>query len=145
MPFLNAIKGRYDESMRVTLLKALRDPDSVNRLLGLAILTEGQERQIGNGILGVMQNPDFQNYEPSEQRQFFLALSKYPSPTIFQYLDQILSEKNITRSKKVIERQLLAVKCLGEMKSDDAKNVLSKAAGRWYLSGDIKSEIKKSL
>ena len=107
--------------MRVKVLKALRDPNSDNRLLALAVLTEGKERQIGNGILGVMQNPDFLNHNSNEQQRFFMSLAQYPSPTVFQYLDQVLSEKNITRSKKIIERQLFAVRCLGEIQSPDAK------------------------
>lgn len=142
---LSSIKGRYDETMRVKILKILRDPEPSNRLLALKVLTEGKERQIGNGILGVMQNPDFQNYQTNEQQQFFMALAQYPSPTVFQYLDQILSEKNLTRSKKIIERQQFAVQCLGKMKSTDAKNVLSKASARWYLSGEIKKEINKRI
>ena len=46
-----------------------------------------------------------------------MSLAHYPSPTVFQYLDQVLSEKNITRSKKIIERQLFAVRCLGEIRA----------------------------
>ena len=118
---LSALQGRYHESMRVKVLKALRDPNSDNRLLALAVLTEGKERQIGNGILGVMQNPDFLNHKSNEQQRFFMSLAHYPSPTVFQYLDQVLSEKNITRSKKIIERQLFAVRCLGGIQSPDSK------------------------
>lgn len=142
---LRSLQGRYADFMRVKLSKTLRDPDSTNRLLALSILTESTERQVGSAILGVMQGPDFQNYESEEQKQFFLALSKYPSPTVFQYLDQILAEKNITRSRKIIDRQLQAISCLKGISNGDSKSLLSKVSSRWYLSTEVKSEIKKLI
>ena len=48
---LSALQGRYHESMRVKVLKALRDPNSDNRLLALAVLTEGKERQLAMAFL----------------------------------------------------------------------------------------------
>lgn len=142
---LMGLQGRYRESLRVPLAKSLRDPDSENRLLALRILSEGKERRIGTAILDVMQNADFQSHSEEEQTAFYNALSKFPSPTVLQYLDKTLSEKNISRSSKIISRQLLAVQCIGKMDSPDAKPMLEKCSSRWFLPGTVKEQAKSLL
>ena len=142
---LKAINGVYIASERKVLGKVLKDPDVDNRMLALQILSSAQDRAIGPTILGIMQGGEFFKRATDEQEMFFEMLSKYPSPSVFAFLNAILSERNLSRSKSVTERQLLVVSTYKKMDSPDAQPMLQKALKNWFLSGEVKSAIKDSL
>ena len=142
---LEALNGVYSSKHRKQLGKTLKDPEKNNRLLALNILEQASERDVGTMILAVMDEASFLRREEAEQEQFFKSLSKFPSPTVFGYLDKILQEKNITRSKAIIQKQILAIEVYQEMKSPDALSMLEKASKNWFLPNEVKLKIKEIL
>ena len=142
---LKAINGVYIASERKALGKVLKDPDVENRMLALQILNSTQDRSIGPTLLGIMQGGEFFKRGDEEQELFFDMLSKYPSPSVFSFLNGILSERNLSRSKSVTDRQLSVVSTYKKMDSPDAQPMLQKALKNWFLAGDVKSAIKEAL
>ena len=100
---------------------------------------------IGSSILGVMQGADFYNRGDDEVAAFFEALSHYPSPSSLGFINKLLTEKNLTRSKAIVSRQMLAVTALSKMDSPDAQPALEQCAKRWFLPSDVKSAAKTAI
>ncbi len=140
---LSAINGRYIKGQAKSLGKVLKDPDEANRFLALQICHTIVDKEVGNIILGVMQEINFSRRSMDEQHQFFQTLHKYPFPTTFQFLSAILKEKNIVRNKSISTKQLWSVEVFAEMGTDDAKSILQGLKGNWFLTADVKQRIKQ--
>ena len=136
---------KYTEKARRSLVKALKDPDRDIRLGALSILRNSGDRFVGSSLLGVMRTPEFHGKDEVEQSQLFMALSCFPSPPTIEYLNQILNEKNITRSGKVIQQQKLAIEALGKMASPDSLAALESVSKKWFLPGPVKDAAKEAL
>lgn len=142
---LSAINGRYLAGQAKSLGKVLKDPDDSNRLLALEICHKIIDKEVGNIILGVMQEVGFTRRPMDEQQQFYQILHKYPFPTTFQFLSLILKDKNIVRNKSIAARQLWAVEVFAEMGTEDAKSILQGLKGNWFLPADVKQRIKQVI
>ena len=142
---LRAMNEKYTEKARRSLVKALKDPDRDIRLGALSILRNSGDRFVGSSLLGVMRTPEFHGKDEEEQSQLFMALSCFPSPPTIEYLNQILNEKNITRSGKVIQQQKLAIEALGKMASPDSLAALESVSKKWFLPGPVKDAAKEAL
>ena len=142
---MKAMSGRYTDKVKTPLVKALKDPDAEIRIAALSVLSGAGDRMIGSSLLGVMQGPDFYRREEEEVAAFFEALSAFPSPSSLGFINKLLTEKNLTRSKAIVSRQLLAVKSLSKMDSPDAKPALEQCAKRWFLPSDVKSAAKSAI
>lgn len=142
---LEALNEVYSSKHRKQLGKTLKDPEKQNRLLSLRILEQASERDVGTMILSVMQESSFLRRDEEEKVLFFKSLSRFPSPTVFGYLNRLLQEKNITRNKGIIQKQLLAVEVYQEMKTPDALDMLGKASKNWFLPNEVKQKIKEIL
>jgi hypothetical protein len=142
---LKAINGKYVASERKSLVKILKDPDRANRILALNIFSTVEERSVGSVILGVMQEGAFSKRDDEEQAMYFAILEKYPGPSVFAFLNEVLLDKNITRNKAVVKRQLIVVQTYKNMDSPDVKTMLEKAMKNWFLSGEVKNAIKAAL
>ena len=76
----------------------LKDPsEEKNRLLALDICRSVVDRELGGILIGDMQESTFARRSMTEQHLFFQLLSAYPTPTVFQYLSEILKDKNVVR------------------------------------------------
>ena len=106
---LEAINGRYVDGQAKQIAKTLKDPDEENRLLALKICSSVVDKEIGNLMLGIMRETTFSKRSLHEQQQFFEQLHSYPFPTTFQFLSEILKDKNITRNKVITAKQLWVV------------------------------------
>ena len=123
--------------------KILKDPESENRLLALQICQSIVDKEVGNIMLGVMRETTFSKRSMDEQEQFYEGLYKYPFPTTFQFLSEILKDKNIVRNKSVIMKQLWAVDVFAKIGTEDAKSILRGLKGNWFLSTEVKQKIKE--
>ncbi len=142
---LEAIDGRYLDGQAKQIGKILKDPEAENRMLALAICQSVVDKEIGNLMLGVMRETNFSKRPMDEQEQFFETLYKYPFPTTFQFLSDILKDKNIVRNKNVTMKQLWAVNVFAKIGTDDAKSILKGLKGNWFLPADVKQRIKEVL
>ena len=61
------------------------------------------------------------------------------------FLRDVLSDKNITRSSIVQQRQLIVVDVLKEINSDDSFAMLEQQSKSWFLAGAVKESIKNAL
>ena len=64
---------------------------------------------------------------------------------MFAFLNGVLSDKNLTRNKNVIQRQLLVVQTYQNMDSPDVQGMLEQSLKNWFLSGEVKNAIKNVL
>jgi hypothetical protein len=142
---IKSMKGVYNKAAKLPLLKALKDPERDIRMSSLSLLQNAKDRTIGSALVGIMRSNVFDKRDEEERGRFFEVISKFPSPMTIGYIDQLLSEKNLTRNKKVLKKQQLAVNCLIRMESPDAKPLLEKCAKRWFLPSVIKSAAKTAL
>lgn len=142
---LEAIGGVYVSKHRKQLGKTLKDPERENRLLALNILEQATERDVGLIILSIIKEDAFSRREYEEKEMFFKSLSNFPSPTVFGFLNNILQQKNITRNKGLVKKQLLAVEVYQNMKTEDALSMLETASHNWFLPNDVKLKIKEIL
>jgi hypothetical protein len=140
---LQAINGRYTEGQAKQIGKILKDPESENRLLALQICQSIVDKEVGNIMLGVMRETTFSKRPMDEQQQFYEGLYKYPFPTTFQFLSNILKDKNIVRNKSVTMKQLWAVDVFAKIGTEDAKSILRGLKGNWFLASEVKQKIKE--
>ena len=140
---LEAINGRYVDGQAKQIAKTLKDPDEENRLLALSICSSVVDKEIGNLMLGIMRETTFSKRSLHEQQQFFEQLHNYPFPTTFQFLSEILKDKNITRNKSIVSKQLWVVEVFSKMGTDDAKSILRGLKGNWFLPAEVKQRIKE--
>ena len=140
---LQAINGRYAKGQAKQIGKILKDPEPENRLLALQICQSIVDKEIGNIMLGVMRETTFTKRPMDEQQQFYEGLYKYPFPTTFQFLSDILKDKNIVRNKIVTMKQLWAVGVFAKIGTEDAKSILRGLKGNWFLPAEVKQKIKE--
>lgn len=140
---LEAINGRYAEGQAKQIAKTLKDPDEENRLLALSICSSVVDKEIGNLMLGIMRETTFPKRSLHEQQQFFEQLHNYPFPTTFQFLSEILKDKNITRNKSVTAKQIWVVDVFAKIGTEDAKSILQGLKGNWFLPSEVKQRIKE--
>ena len=140
---LQAINGRYAAGQAKQIAKILKDPDEENRLLALSICASVVDKEIGNLVLGIMRESTFSKRSLDEQRQFFELLHSYPFPTTFQFLSEILKDKNITRNKTITSKQLWVIDVFAKIGTEDAKSILQGLKGNWFLPAEVKQRIKE--
>lgn len=140
---LEALVGHYVPAARPALERALRDPDRDNRLLALRILEESADPPVARAILLMVQ--DLPKGEDDELRAAFRALSRFRNPRIVEYCAELLDEKNITRSKAIQTRQLLAVNTLREIGTEEALSQLRTHEGSWHLPKPVRDAIGTAL
>ncbi len=140
---LQALVGHYVPDARLALERALRDPDRENRLLALRILEGSGDPPVARSILSMAQRVGAG--EDEELRAAFKALSRFRNPRIIEYLGGVLADRNLTRSRAVQTRQLLAVNALREIGTPEALSSLQTAGGFWHLSRPVKDAIGTAL
>ena len=94
-------------------------------------------------MLGIMRETTFPKRSLHEQQQFFEQLHNYPFPTTFQFLSEILKDKNITRNKSVTAKQIWVVDVFAKIGTEDAKSILQGLKGNWFLPSEVKQRIKE--
>ena len=142
---LEHLQSKFVSSKIRELGKVLRDPDKDNRLLALHICTEVTEKEVGGVFLAIVQESSFLKRDMDEQELFMLALHKYPSPVLYSFLGDILKDKNLMRSKTVLQRQLLVVDVFKKIGTEDSKSILKQYVGGWFLANEVKEKIKAML
>ena len=140
---LEAMVGRYAPDARLALERALRDPDRENRMLALRILEASGDPPVARSILAMAQESTGSDDE--ELRATFKALSHFRNPRIVEYLGALLTERNLTRSRAVQTRQLLAVNALREIGTPDAVGQLQASGGSWHLPRPVRDAIGTAL
>ena len=110
--------------------------------MALKICSSVVDKEIGNLMLGIMRETTFSKRSLHEQQQFE-QLNSYPFPTTFQFLSEILKDKNITRNKVVTAKQLWVVDVFAKIGTDDARSILQGLKGNWFFTGRSETTNKK--
>lgn len=142
---ITAMGDRFLPEAQRPLTRLLKDPDPDLRLSALKLLNQCTDRSFGSALLGVMQEADFIKRPLEEQEVFFQEIARFPNASTMAFLGEVLSDKNITRSTIVQQRQLLVVESLRGMQSDDAFSFLEKQSKNWFLAAAVKDAIKNAL
>ena len=142
---IDAIGERYIPELQRPLSRLLKDPDIALRERALVLLEQCSERSFGSALLGVIKEPDCIKKPIEEQEKLFHALSRFPNASTMSFFRDVLSDKNITRSSIVQQRQLIVVDVLKEINTDDSFAVLEQQSKSWFLAGTVKESIKNAL
>ena len=142
---ITAMGDRFLPEAQRPLTRLLKDPDPDLRISALKLLQQCTDRGFGSSLLGVMQEAEFIKRSIEEQEVFFQELARFPNASTMAFLGEVLSDKNITRSNIVQQRQLLVVDSLRKMQSDDAFSFLEKQSKNWFLAAAVKDAIKNAL
>jgi hypothetical protein len=141
---LECLVGHYPEEARLSLARAMSDPDRDNRLLALKVLRESGDRRAAGNILGRIESSAFSSRDEDEQQEFIRALSRFKDPRTVPYFAGVLAVGGLVRSKAVA-RQLLAVEALAGIPGDDARDALVRSSKKWGLARDVKQAAKRAL
>lgn len=142
---LRAMVGHYPETARVSLARALGDPDRECRMLALRILRESQDRRIAGNILSRIQDATFSGRDEEEQTAFLGALASFHDPRTVAYFSSLLNEMKLSRGPSGQARLLLAVEALAGIEGEEARKALNRGAGRWSLPRAVKKAARAAL
>ncbi len=142
---LKALVGRYTESARIGLGRALKDPSQENRMLALKILRESGEPRVAWAIISTLDEPSFEQRDKDEQAAFYEALAAFQDDRTLGHFKELFAKKNLFRSRSIINRQLMAVEALGKIGTDHARELLADVRKRWYIPGKVKRAIDAGL
>lgn len=140
-----AICGRYQPDMLLPVGRALVDPARPVRIAALDVVRDSGAPMMRGPLLAAMRAPDFLSRDRDERQAFVLALARYPSAQTWDYLGQILSERNLARDSALGEQQLMAVEALSQMEADEALELGREALGRWYLPRAVRDGLRAWL
>ena len=142
---LESLLGHYPEGARVTLSRALGDPDRDNRLLALRVLAESGDKRAAGNILNRIEDTVFAQRDEEEQSEFIKALSRFKDPRTVPYFAGVLAGVSLARNHKTHARQLLAVEALAGIPGDQAREALTRTSKKWGLPKDVKQAAKVAL
>jgi HEAT repeat protein len=142
---LQALSGHYDDSMRVSLGRLLRDSDKANRLLAAQILADSGDPRVCWSLLGAAQHRSFLHLDHDEQRSIFVALARFKDKRACEHFAKVLSVRNPTAGKRVTALQILAIESLVDLGTPEAREILEKIGSRWLLRGALKKPIRDAL
>lgn len=126
---LESMLGHYHPEARVAIARAMKDPVRENRLLAAKVIASSGDARCAWGLLSLVGDERFDEVDQEEQVQIYAALASFKDNRTVAHLDEILSRKNLFRNKAVIARQLLVVKALTEVGTDEARKTLEKYRG----------------
>lgn len=142
---LKAMIGKYHPEARIALARALKDPDRDNRLLALDVIRASGDNRMTWGLLSAVKELRFADKDEEEQAAYYRALASFQDDRTVAHFEEILSRKNLTRSKGVLAAQLLAVRALAEVGTPKALETLRRFDGAFYHPAPVKSAIKVAL
>jgi len=142
---LAAMRGHYDETARVALGHALRDPDPDNRLVALDILSSSGDPRVTWLLLSGAEHADFETHDLEEQHAILDGLARVRDPRTIDYFDGLLAKHTALGGGNLVPLQLQAVEALVGIGTQQALGALRKATGRWLLSADVKTAAKAAL
>lgn len=141
---LEAMRGNYDDSARVALGHALRDPDKANRVLALDILASSGDTRVAWLLLSAAEHADFGDRSPDEQQAVIRALAGIQDARTLAFFDNLLSRRSAIGGAELIPLQLVAVEALADLGTPEAATALKKASTRWLLHNDVKAAARKA-
>jgi hypothetical protein len=142
---LKAIVGNYPEQARVSLARALGDPDRECRMLALTVLGDSGDRRVAGNILSRIQDSLFSTRDAEEQTAFLKSLAAFKDPRTVPFFSTMLNEMKIARGGALQDRQILAVEALGAIATEDARAALTKCSRKWSAPRNIKQAAKQAL
>ena len=80
-----------------------------------------------------------------EIEAIFGALASFDDIRVTKMLGELLGERNLSRDKGVVRKQILAAQALGSLGTDGAARTLKQHAGRWHLSGPVKDAVAQAI
>ncbi len=142
---LKAMVGKYHPDARIALARVLKDPDRDNRLLALQVIGASKDNRMTWGLLSAVKETRFAEKDGEEQAAYYRALASFQDDRTVAHFQEILSRKNITRSKGVIGAQMLAVRALADVGSPKAVETLKRFRGAFYHPAAVKEAIARAL
>lgn len=143
---LDAMQGRYHESARIGLGRALNDPDKDNRILAMAALGGSGDPRVGYPLIEALKSPHFGKWDADEQEGLYHAVAVLQDARTLGYFRKTLNRKTMGLVAKLgVRHQLLAVRALGKMTIPQAKELLQEFQGKWFHPHEVKAAIDEAL
>ncbi len=142
---LEGMLGKYDPAIRMPLARALRDPSTENRLLALKVISGSGDNRFAWALLSAVQDNSFPQKDSEEQAAFYNALASFHDDRTVSHFKGILSRKNLMRNKVIINLQLMAVRALAEVGTEQAMNTLRDFKGYRYHGREVRDALDSAL
>ena len=142
---LQAMMGKYHPEARIALARALKDPDRANRLLALKVIQTSGDNRMTWGLLSAVKEIRFADKDTEEQAAYYRSLASFQDDRTVAHFQEILSRKNLTRSKGVVSAQLLAVAALADVGTSKARETLERFRGVFYHPAQVKEAIQRAI
>ncbi len=142
---LQAMQGRYHESARIGLGRALNDPDKENRLLAMSVLGGSGDPRVGYALVQGLQSPNFSKWDADEQEGLYAAVAALRDSRTLEHFRKTLGRKTMGLDKSGVRHQLLAAKALGDMGIPQAKDLLGEFRSKWFHPAEVKQAIDKAF
>ncbi len=142
---LTALVGKYHPEVRVALARSLKDPDRDNRLMALRVLEKSGDSRLTWGLLSSLKDTRFGDKDDEEQAAFYRALAAFQDDRTVAHFKEILSRKNLVRSKATIKQQLLAVRALSEVGTAHAHETLKSFRKARFHPAQVRTAIEQAI
>ncbi len=142
---LDAMKGRYHESARIGLGRALADPDKDNRLLAMDILGSSGDPRVAWALVSALQNAAFGSWDADEQEALYSAVARLNDKRTFDHFRKVLGRKTLGLDRTGVRHQVLAAKALGAMEMSEARELLTEFRGKWFHPAEVKQAVAQAL
>ncbi len=142
---LKAMVGKYHPEARISLARALKDPDRENRLLALQVIGASNDNRMTWGLLSAVKEVRFAEKDNEEKAAYYRALASFQDDRTVAHFEEILSRKNLVRAKGVVTAQLHSVRALADVGSPKAIETLERFRKAFYHPAPVKEAIRKAL
>jgi hypothetical protein len=109
------------------------------------VVGDAKDNRMTWGLLSAVKEPRFAEKDEEEQAAHYRALAAFLDDRSVEHFREILSRKNLTRTKGVVTAQLLAVGALADVGTARAMETLQGFRGAFYHPPQVRQAIERAL
>lgn len=129
---INLMRPVYQPAMRHQMERLFRDTDEGVRIETLRFIKETGERYFLREALELVKSPQFAKRSEQEQLEIIQVLAKHANlPAINRYFCTFANASSMLMNEHMRRIQLEAFRVISRFPSEDGREVLKRAAGRW--------------
>ncbi len=132
MRLMELMRANYQPAMRHQMERLFRDTDEGVRIESLRFIKESGERYFLREALELVKSPQFGKRSEQEQMEIIHVLAKHAKlPAINRYFCTFANASSLLMNEHMRRIQLEAFRVIRRFPSEDGREILKRAAGRW--------------
>ena len=132
MRLMELMRANYQPAMRHQMERLFRDTDEGVRIESLRFIKESGERYFLRETLELVKSPQFGKRSEQEQMEIIHVLAKHAKlPAINRYFCTFANASSLLMNEHMRKIQLEAFRVIRRFPSEDGREILKRAAGRW--------------